>query len=46
MICVRLGANLEPDTRGGGVGVIYSLRAGLDVGANTVVIARSECAQV
>jgi hypothetical protein len=43
---VRLGANLECDGRGGGVGVIYRLRAGLNVGAHAVIIARSKGAQV
>ena len=43
---VRLGANLERDSRGGGIGVIYCLRTGLNVGAHTVIIARSEGAQV
>jgi len=43
---VRLGANLEPDSRGGGIGVIYCLRTGLNVGAHTVIIARSKGAQV
>jgi hypothetical protein len=43
---VRLGANLERDSRGGGIGIIYSLRAGLNVGAHTVVVARGEGAEV
>ena len=43
---VRLGTNLERDGRGGSIGVIYSLRASLDVGAHTVVVARGERAQV
>ncbi len=43
---VRLGANLERDSRGGGTGIIYGLRAGLDVGTHTVVVACSEGAQV
>jgi len=43
---VRLGANLECDSGGGGIGIIYGLRAGLDVGAHTVVIARGKGAQV
>jgi len=43
---VSLGANFERDIRGGGIGIIYSLRAGLNVGAHTVVIARGKGAQV
>ena len=43
---VRLGTNLERDSRGGGVGIVYSLRAGLNVGAHTVVVARGEGAQI
>jgi len=43
---VRLGTNLERDSRGGGIGVIYGLRTGLNVGAHTVIIARSKGAQV
>jgi len=43
---VSLGANLECDSGGGGIGIIYGLRAGLDVGAHTVVIARGKGAQV
>jgi len=46
MIYVRLGTNLEGDSRGGGIGIIYGLGAGLNVGANTVVVARGEGAQV
>ena len=46
IIYVRLGTNLESDSRGGGTGVVYSLRAGLDVGAHTVVVARGEGAQI
>jgi hypothetical protein len=46
MMYVRLGANLERNSRGGGVGVIYRLGASLNIGANTVVVARSEGAQV
>jgi len=45
-MCVRLGTNLERDSRGGRVGIVYSLRAGLNVGAHTVVVARSEGAQI
>ena len=43
---VRLGANLERDTRGGGTDIIYGLRAGLNVGAHTVVVARGKGAEV
>ena len=43
---IRLGANLERDSRGRGIGIIYSLRASLNVGAHTVVVARSKGAQV
>ena len=43
---VRLGTNFERDSRGGGIGIVYSLRAGLDVGAHTMVVARSEGAQI
>ena len=43
---VRLGANLERDTRGGGIDIIYGLRAGLNVGAHTVVVARGKGAEV
>lgn len=43
---VRLGTNLERDSRRGGVGIVYSLRAGLNVGTHTVVVARGEGAQV
>ena len=43
---VRLGTNLERDSRGGGTGIVYGLRACLDVGAHTVVVARGEGAQV
>ena len=43
---VRLGTNLECDGRRGGIGIIYSLRTSLDVGAHTVVVARREGAQI
>ena len=43
---VRLGANLERDSRGSGIGVIYCLRTGFNVGAHTVIIARGKGAQV
>ena len=43
---VRLGANLERDSRGRGIGIIYSLRASLNVRAHTVVVARGKGAQV
>ena len=43
---LRLSANLERDSRGGGIGVVYSLRAGLNIGAHTVVVARGEGAQI
>lgn len=43
---VRLGTDLERDSRGGGIGIVYSLRAGLDVGAHTVVVTRGESAQI
>jgi hypothetical protein len=43
---VRLGANLERDGRGGRIGVIYCLGTGLNVGAHTVIVARSKGAQV
>ena len=43
---VRFGANLERDSRGGSIGIIYSLGAGLNVGAHTVVVARGKSAQV
>jgi hypothetical protein len=43
---VRLGTNLKRDSRGGGIGIVYSLRAGLYVGAHTVVVARREGAQI
>ena len=38
----RLHANLEVNTGGGGLGVIDSLGASLDIGAHTVVIASGE----
>jgi hypothetical protein len=43
---VRLGTNLECDSGGGGVGIIYSLRTSLNVGAHTVVVTRGEGAQI
>ena len=43
---VRLGANLERDSRGGSIGIIYSLRTRLDVGTYTVVVARGKGAEV
>ena len=45
MMYVRLGTNLERDSRGGGIDILYSLHASLDVGAHTLVVARGEGAQ-
>lgn len=46
MVYVRLGTNLERDRWGGGVGIIYGFCASLNVGAHTMIVARSEGAQV
>ena len=35
----RLGTNLEHESRGGGIGIVYSLHASLDVVAHMVVVA-------
>jgi hypothetical protein len=35
---IRLGTNLERDSRGGGIGIVYSLRTSLDIRAHTVVV--------
>jgi hypothetical protein len=43
---VRLGTNLERDSRGGGIGIEYSLRTSFNVGAHTVIVARGEGAEV
>jgi hypothetical protein len=43
---VRFGANFKYDTRRGGLGIVYSLRTSLDIGAHAVVVARSEGAEV
>jgi len=43
---VGLGANLERNIRGGGIDIIYGLRASLNVGAHTVVVARGKGAEV
>ena len=45
MMYVRLGTNLERDSRGGGTDIVYSLRASLYVGAHTLLVARGEGAQ-
>lgn len=42
----RLGADLESDTGGGRLGVVDGLGAGLDVGADAVVVARGEGLEV
>lgn len=46
MMDVRLGANLERDRGGRGIGIIHGLRASLNVGAHAVVVARRKGAQV
>ena len=46
MMYVRFGTNLERDSRGGEIEIVYSLRASLDVRAHTVVVASGEGAQV
>jgi hypothetical protein len=43
---VRFGANLQYDTRGGGLGVIYGFRTSLYIRAHTMVVARSEGLEV
>ncbi len=46
MIYLRLGADLERDSRGGSIGIIHCLRTGFDVRAHAVVVARSEGTEV
>ena len=38
---VRFGANLKRDARSGSLGIVYGLGTSLNVGAHTVVVARS-----
>lgn len=43
---LRLGTNFKSDTRGGGLGIVDSLGAGLNVGTDAVVVAGREGVQV